>query len=75
MKIKILSQKKEIHIYAVGKERKVLNLIAAFAGDSIKNVNNGTLRKLMSSFIDKLVIDMTDKTITKEFIQLLLRMQ
>jgi hypothetical protein len=73
MKIKIEANKRQITIIASGNEKKVLSLIVAFAGGSLKNVNSGLLNRLTSSFINTIVIDMNHESITKEFIQLLLR--
>lgn len=73
MKIKIESKKRQIIIIANGSEKKVLSLIVAFAGGSLKNVNSGMLSKLTNSFINTIVLDMDHESITKEFIQLLLR--
>lgn len=73
MKVKIFPKKKEIHISGTGSEKQILNLIAVFAGGAVKNVNKSKLAKLVSSFIDKIVIDMSHEAISKEFIQLLLR--
>ena len=73
MKIKIDANKRQITIIASGNEKKVLSLIVAFAGGSLKNVNSGLLNKLTRSFINTIVIDMNHESITKEFIQLLLR--
>lgn len=75
MKVKIDAKKREITIIASGNERKAINLIVAFAGYSIKNVNNNLLSKITSSFINTIKINMDSDVITKEFIQLLLRMK
>lgn len=75
MKVKIDAKKREITIIASGNERKAINLIVAFAGYSIKNVNNNLLSKITSSFINTIKINMDSDIITKEFIQLLLRMK
>ena len=75
MKIDIDAKKRVITIVASGSEKAVLSLIVAFAGGSLKNVNTTLLNKLTSSFINTIKIDMDHPTITKEFIQLLLRMK
>ena len=75
MKIDIDAKKRVITIVASGSEKAVLSLIVAFAGGSLKNVNATLLNKLTSSFINTIKIDMDHPTITKEFIQLLLRMK
>ena len=75
MKVKIDAKKREITIIASGNERKAINLIVAFAGYSIKNVNNNLLSKITSSFINTIKINMDSDVITKEFIQLLIRMK
>ena len=74
MKVKIDPRSRIITIIASGKEKKVLSLIVAFAGGSLKNVNASVLDKLTSSFINTIKIDMDHPSISKEFIQLLLRM-
>lgn len=73
MKVKIDAKKREITIIASGNERKAINLIIAFAGGSVKNVNNNLLSKITNSFINTIKIDMDNEAISKEFIQLLLR--
>lgn len=73
MKVKIDAKKREITIIASGNERKAINLIVAFAGGSVKNVNKNLLSKITSSFINTIKIDMDNEAISKEFIQLLLR--
>ena len=75
MKVKILAKKKEIIISASGSDRKILTLIGSFAGEAVKNVPKSKIKKLVSMFLDKIVIDMSNKVITKEFIQLILRMK
>ena len=73
MKVKIDAKKREITIIASGNERKAINLIIAFAGGSVKNVNKNLLSKITSSFVNTIKIDMDNEAISKEFIQLLLR--
>lgn len=73
MKIKIDANKREITLLASGEERKAINLIIAFAGGSVKNVNKGLLDRIANSFVNTIKIDMNQENITKEFIQLLLR--
>lgn len=73
MKVKIDAKKREITIIASGNERKAINLIIAFAGGSVKNVNKNLLSRITSSFINTIKIDMDNEAISKEFIQLLLR--
>ncbi len=75
MKVKIDAKKRQITIIASGSEKKVLSLIVAFGGGSLKNVNSGMLSKLTSSFINTIILDMDHPSITKEFIQLLLRIK
>lgn len=75
MKVKIDAKKREITIIASGNERKAINLIVAFAGGSVKNVNKNLLSKITSSFINTIKIDMDNEAVSKEFIQLLLRMK
>lgn len=75
MKIDIDAKRRVITIVASGQEKKVLSLIVAFGGGSLKNVNDSLLNKLTSSFINTIKIDMDHPNITKEFIQLLLRMK
>jgi hypothetical protein len=75
MKVTIDVNKRIIKIVASGSEKKVLSLIVAFAGGSLKNVNKSLLEKLTKSFINTIIIDMEHPSITKEFIQLLLRMK
>ena len=75
MKVKIDAKKREITIIASGNERKAINLIVAFAGGSVKNVNKNLLSKIASSFINTIKIDMDNEAVSKEFIQLLLRMK
>ena len=75
MKVKIYPKKKEIHITASGSDKKILTLIGSFAGEAVKNINKSKLQKLTSMFLDKIIIDMSNKVITKEFIQLILRMK
>ena len=75
MKVKIDAKKRLITIVASGSEKKSLSLIVAFAGGSLKNVNKTLLDKITSSFINTLVIDMDHESISKEFIQYLLRMK
>ena len=73
MKIKIDANKRTITIIASGSEKKVLSLIVAFAGGSLKNVNKSLLDRITNSFINTIVLDMDHPPISKEFIQLLLR--
>lgn len=73
MKIKIDANKRTITIIASGSEKKVLSLIVAFAGGSLKNVNKSLLDRITNSFINTIVLDMDHPSISKEFIQLLLR--
>jgi alcohol dehydrogenase class IV len=73
MKVKIDAKKREITIIASGNERKAINLIIAFAGGSVKNVNKNLLSRITNSFINTIKIDMDNEAISKEFIQLLLR--
>lgn len=73
MKITIDAKKRQIILVASGQEKKVLSLIVAFAGGSLKNVNTGLLNKITSSFINTIILDMDHPSISKEFIQLLLR--
>lgn len=75
MKVKIDANKRTITVIASGSEKKVLSLIVAFAGGSLKNVNKSLLDKITNSFINTLVIDMDHPSISKEFIQLLLRIK
>lgn len=75
MKVKIDAKKRQIFIVASGSEKKVLSLIVAFAGGSLKNINTGVLSKITNSFINTIVIDMNHENISKEFIQLLLRLK
>ena len=75
MKVKIDPKKRTITIIASGSEKKVLSLIVAFGGGSLKNVNKSILDKITNSFINTIIIDMDHENISKEFIQLLLRMQ
>lgn len=75
MKIDIDAKRRVITIVASGQEKKVLSLIVAFAGGSLKNVSDSLINKLTSSFINTIKIDMDHPNITKEFIQLLLRMK
>ena len=75
MKVKIDANKRTITVIANGSEKKVLSLIVAFAGGSLKNVNKSLLDKITNSFINTLVIDMDHPSISKEFIQLLLRIK
>ena len=75
MKVKIDAKKREITIIASGNERKAINLIVAFAGGSVKNINKNLLSKITSSFINTIKIDMDNEAVSKEFIQLLLRMK
>lgn len=73
MKVKIDAKKREITIIASGNERKAINLIIAFAGGSVKNINKNLLSRITNSFINTIKIDMDNEAISKEFIQLLLR--
>ena len=73
MKVKIDAKKLEITIIASGNEMKAINLIIAFAGGSVKNVNKNLLSRITNSFINTIKIDMDNEAISKEFIQLLLR--
>lgn len=75
MKIKIDAKNRKITLTAVGKERKIINLIIAFAGGSVKNVNKSLLDRISNSFMDTIVIDMDQENITKEFLQLLMRLK
>ena len=75
MKVKIDAKKREIIIIASGNERKAISLIIAFAGGSVKNVNKNLLSKITSSFVNTIKIDMDNEAVSKEFIQLLLRIK
>jgi hypothetical protein len=75
MKVKIDSKNRKIILTASGRERKVINLIVAFAGGSVKNVSKSLIDRIANSFINTIVIDMDQENITKEFIQLLLRIK
>lgn len=75
MKVKIDAKKREIIITANGNERKAINLIVAFAGGAVKDINKNKLSRITSSFINTIKIDMGHEAVSKEFIQLLLRMK
>ncbi len=77
MKVKINTKKKECTLYAVGKEKNLFAVITAFAGDAViyPKTNRSNIEKILSVFIDKLVIDLQHPVISKEFVQLLLRMK
>ena len=75
MKVKIDAKKREIIIIATSNERKAINLIVAFAGGAVKDINKNKLSRITSSFINTIKIDMGNEAVYKEFIQLLLRMK
>lgn len=77
MKVKINTKKKECTLYAVGKEKNLFSVITAFAGDAViyPKTNRSNIEKVISVFVDKLVIDLQHPVISKEFVQLLLRMK
>ena len=75
MIIFINARKKRITLTAQGSETDLFSLIVAFAGGAVISPKpNATLFKTMiGKIFKKIVIDMNHPTITKEFIQLLLR--
>lgn len=77
MRVKINTKKKEVRLIAVGKEKKIFTIITAFAGDAVIYPvgDRGKITKLITMFIDKIVIDLQHPSISKEFVQLLLRMK
>lgn len=77
MKAVVNTKKKIVTIKASGKEKGLFTLITAFAGDSViyPKKNKSTLEKLSSIFVDKIVIDLQHPSVSKEFVQLLLRMK
>lgn len=77
MKVKIETNKKQLTLMASGNEKQLFTLIAAFAGEAViypKN-NKSFLQKITSKMVDKLVIDLSHESISKEFIQLVLRIK
>jgi len=75
MNVEINARKKEITLKAIGQETDMFALIVAFAGDAVlkPKLSTNLLSTLMSKTINTLVIDMNHPSITKQFIQLLLR--
>lgn len=75
--MKVKMDKKLLTLKATGNEKQLFTLIAAFAGDAViypKNTKS-FLEKLSSKMVDKLVIDLTHESISKEFVQLVLRLK
>ena len=56
MKVKIDSKNRKIILTASGRERKVINLIVAFAGGSVKNVSKSLIEvtKRLDNYEDTL---------------------
>ena len=77
MKVKMNIKKKECTLYAVGKEKNLFSVITAFAGDAViyPKTNRSKIAKVISLFVDKIVIDLQHPVISKDFAQLLLRMK
>lgn len=78
MKIKIDTKNKKATLKGTGNESKILTVLAAFGGDALilSASQKNFFERAMGSgnFIDTLTIDLTHENITKEFIQLLLRL-
>ena len=74
MIVQINSKKKRITLRAGGSDKMVLTLVAGFAGDAIIG-NKGFFNKITFGFVDKLVLDMSHPAISKQFIQLIMRMK
>ena len=77
MVVKLNTKKKEVTLIAVGKEKNLFALISAFAGDAViyPTANRWKVTKVVSLIVDKIVIDLQHSSISKEFVQLLLRMK
>ena len=77
MIVKLNTKKKEVTLIAAGKEKNLFTLISAFAGDAViyPTANRWKVTKVVSLFVDKIVIDLQHSSISKEFVQLLLRMK
>lgn len=77
MKVMVNAKKKTCRLIATGKEKHLFALICAFAGDAIiyPKSTRWKITKLVSLAIDMIVIDLSDEAVSKEFIQLLLRMK
>ena len=78
MKVKVNGKAKIITITPqTSDEKDMMKLIVAFADkDAVlfPTFSKSALTSFASFFVNKIVIDMTHKTITKEFIQSLLRL-
>ena len=75
MKVKMDAKQKKITLIASGSDKKVLTLISAFANKAVIEGKKSFLTKITFGYTNKLVLDMKDEAISKEFIQLLLRMK
>lgn len=74
MTVIIDPKKKKITLKGHGSDRKILTIVAGFAGEAILDDEKGLLNKLTRGYVDRLTIDMTHENVSKEFIQLLMRM-
>jgi len=77
MKVKIEAKQEKITLIADSGESDLFILISAFGGDAIifPRKTKGFLDSLSSKFVKKIVIDMNHPNISKEFIQMLLRLK
>jgi 3-deoxy-D-arabino-heptulosonate 7-phosphate (DAHP) synthase len=76
MKVFINSRKKQITLIATGSETDLFTLIVAFGGESIisPKPSKSLFKALATKVFNRIVIDMTHENCSKEFIQMLLRM-
>lgn len=75
MNIFINSRKKQITLLATGSETDLFTLIVAFSGDAVvfPRQSKNLFKSLASKVFKMVIIDMTHPSVTKEFIQLLMR--
>ena len=77
MNVKIDKKGKKLVMKATGNEQKLITLIAAFGGDMVllTSSQKSFFERALGTgkFIDTLTIDLSHKDISKEFVQLMLR--
>lgn len=77
MKVKIDNKKDQIILIAGSAEKDLFTLLSAFGGEAIvfPRKTKGFFDTISSKVVTKIIIDMTHPNISKEFIQMILRIK
>lgn len=79
MKVKIDTKNKKVTLKGIGNETKLLTVIAAFGGSAVQLTisQKSFFERALGAgkFIDTITIDLNHENITKEFIQIMLRLK